>query len=341
MPWSCVPGGRGRCRFLLPPLGSSLPSRPSRCVLRVVPPGCPFPSPAGAPFYAVCAFRGLGPVCPSGPRGVSPACVCPRAPAAYAPPPPSGSSWRAHHEGARGRGRLSPGCGAPGVGPSPTPMGTRHQPHSARSGELAFRAVGEARGRPGVGVSCLRVGVRGWALSPARPPVLGACGPGPLPTCCWCGGGVGVGTRNQPHIALLRADCARFGTCTREPGGGTACLRVGRPGLGALPRLTARPWGVRPGPTTHPSWVRGVRAWGPVTNSTTCALVSWLCALWGERRVPRGRAPLVLVWGVRGRALTHARLSVLGACGRGPLPTGCGCGGCGRGDLVPTPQGAH
>ena len=53
-------GGLGRCRFLRLSLGSALPSRPSPFVLRVVPPGCPFPSPAGT--HAVCAFRGLGPV---------------------------------------------------------------------------------------------------------------------------------------------------------------------------------------------------------------------------------------------------------------------------------------
>ena len=62
------------------------------------------------------------------------------------------------HEGAR-VGRLLPGCGASGVGPSPTPtarplgglpgptthwlsvQGTRHQPHGARSCELTLRAL--------------------------------------------------------------------------------------------------------------------------------------------------------------------------------------------------------
>ena len=53
-------GGRGWCRFLLLPLGSSLPLHPLWCVLRVVLPGYPFPSPAGTPFHAVCAFRRLG-----------------------------------------------------------------------------------------------------------------------------------------------------------------------------------------------------------------------------------------------------------------------------------------
>ena len=43
-------------------------------------------------------------------------------------------------------------------------VGTRHQPHSARSCELVLRAVGAARGRPG-GAPLARVwGVRGRAL---------------------------------------------------------------------------------------------------------------------------------------------------------------------------------
>ena len=46
--------------------------------------------------------------------------------------------------------------------------------------------------------------------------------------------------------------------------------------------------GVRPGPTTHWLWVRGVRARGPVTNPTARALASWLCALWGRHEAARG-----------------------------------------------------
>ena len=80
---------------------------------------------------------------------------------------------------------LAVGVGGAGVG-------TRHQPHSARSGELALRAVGAARGRPGGAPPAWVWGVRGRALSQPRP--------------------------------LVRS-------------------------------------GVRPGPTTHWPWVRGVRAW--------------------------------------------------------------------------------
>ena len=68
----------------------------------------------------------------------------------------------------------------------------------------------------------------------------------------------------------------------RVAGGGASCLDVGRPGSGALPPLTARPLGGLLGPTTHSLWVRGVRAWGRVTDPTARALASWFCALWGR-----------------------------------------------------------
>ena len=51
----------------------------------------------------------------------------------------------------------------------------------------------------------------------------------------------------------------------RAPGGGASYLGVGRAGSGTLPPPTSILWGVRPGPTTHWLWVRGVWAWGRVT----------------------------------------------------------------------------
>ena len=79
---------------------------------------------------------------------------------------------------------------------------------------------------------------------------------GPLPTRCGCGGCGRVDPSPAPWHALLRAELARCGGDTRAPGGGACCLFVGRPGLGAHPRLTARHWGVQPGPATHWLWVR-------------------------------------------------------------------------------------
>ena len=66
-------------------------------------------------------------------------------------------------------------------------MGTRHQPHSARSCELALRAVGAARGRPGGALPAWVWGVRSRALSHLRLPAFWAGCRGPLPTGCGCG----------------------------------------------------------------------------------------------------------------------------------------------------------
>ena len=150
-------------------------------------------------------------------------------------------------------------------------MGTHHQPHSARSCDLALPAVGVAQGRPGGAPLAWVWGSRGQALS------------------------------HPPSLVL---------------------------------------WAVRPGPTTHWLWVRRVRAWGPVTNPTARALVSWLCPLWGRHEGARGGRllPGCGASGV-GRSAIPDRSS-FGACCRGPLPTGCGCGGCGRGDPSPTPPRA-
>ena len=375
------------------------------------------------------------------------------------------------HEGARG-GAPCLGVGRPGSGALPPPtarplrglsgptthwlsvrggagVGTRHQTHSARSCELALRAVGEARGRPGGAPPTWVWGVRGRALSHPRLPALWVGCRGPLPTGCGCGGvqawgpvtnptaralaccgggmrapgggasclGVGrpgsnalppptarplgglpgptthwlwvrgaaaVGTRHQPHSArscvlwgrhegarggrllpgcgasgvgrsptpglpalwagcrgqlpagcggrdpsltpqraLLRAGFARCGGCRRAPGGGASCLGVGRPGSGALPPPTARPLGGLPGHTTHWLWVRGGCGPGDPSPTPQRAL---LRAVGAARGCPGG-APPAWVWGVRGRALSHPRLPALWAGCRGPLPTGCGCGG--------------
>ena len=96
------------------------------------------------------------------------------------------------HKGAGGGGRLLPGCGASGVRRSPTPnrpslggaagaryplaldagglgLGTCLQPHSARSCELALRAVGAGRGRPGGGGGLLPgSGASGLGRSPTH-----------------------------------------------------------------------------------------------------------------------------------------------------------------------------
>ena len=124
------------------------------------------------------------------------------------------------------------------------------------------------------------------------------------------------------------------------PEGGASCLGVGRPGSGALPAPTTRPFGRAAGAHYPLAVGAGAAGVGPVTNPTARALASWLCALWGRHEGARGGRflPGCGVFGA-GRSPTPD-LSSVRACGRGPLPTGCGCRGCGHGDPSPTPERA-
>ena len=100
--------------------------------------------------------------------------------------------------------------------------------------------------------------------------------------------------------------------------------------------------GGRPGPVSpYLAWgyalpVGWVRAWGPVTIPTARTLASRLCALWGRYEGAQGGRflPGCGVSGV-GRCPTPDHSSFW-ACGRGPLPIGCGCRGCRHGDPSPT-----
>ena len=241
--------------------------------------------------------------------------------------------------GRPGSGALPPPTACPLGGlPGPTThwlwvrggagVGTRHQCHSARSCELALRAVGAARGRPGGGASCLGVGRPGsGALPPPTARPLGGLR-GPTTHWLWVRGGAGVGTRHQPHSArscelALRAVGAARG---RQGGAPPAWVWGVRGRALSHPRLPALWAGCR-GPLPTGCGCGGVRAWGPITNPTARALASWLCALWRQHEGARGGAPPAWVWGVPARALSHPRLPALWAGCRDPLPTGCGCGG--------------
>ena len=278
-------------------------------------------------------------------------------------------------------------------------VGTRRQSQSARSCELAVRAVGAAGGRPEGDSSCLGAGrpgfgararptARPWGVRPGpathwlRVRGVWVWGPVTNPTaralaswlCALWGrhllpahrasgvgrsstpdhpslgraagarhplavdaGGVGLRTRHQLHSARFCELALRaVGAARGRPGAGVSCLSLACPGSGALPGPNARPWGVQPGSNTHWLLVWGVWVWEPVTNPPVRALASWLCAPWGRRKGARGGASVACVWGIRGLTLSHARPPVLGACGRGPLPTDCWSGGCGPEDPSPT-----
>ena len=355
-----VRGGWGRClvlclpRFPLPAprfLRLCVAGRPVRVSLIL------------ARWYAIpcglCVPRARS-GCPSVFPRVSFVFVCARALAASAPPPLPGLVWRARlarsrcwalvgpFHSVRAPPRVLPRSRAPfgllggGTARSRFPLpglglraprgvgagvGTRHQPHSARSCELALRAVGAARGRPGGAPLAWVWGVRGRALSHPRPLALWACGRGPLPTCCGCGGVRAWGPVTNPTArALASWLCALWGR-HEDARGGRLLPGCGDPGSGALPPPTTRPLGVRPGPTTHWLWVWGGAGVGTRRQPHSAGSCVLALRAVGAARGRPGGAPLAWVRGARGRALSHPRPLALWACGRGPLPTGCGCGG--------------
>ena len=140
-------------------------------------------------------------------------------------------------------------------------------------------------------------------------------------------GGCGRGDPSPaPQRALLRAGFARCGGSMRVPGGaplawawGVRCRALSRPRLPAL-------WAGCQGPLPTGCRCGGMRAWNPSPTPQRALWRAGFARCRGGMRWPRG-APLAWAWGVRGRALPHPGLPALSAGCRGPLPTGCGCGG--------------
>ena len=235
-------------------------------------------------------------------------------------------------------GRLGPPstcCGRGCVG-----VGAQHCPPGLHA-LWGLRAVGVVGGRLRGGVACHLFGgrlVSGAVPPPAARPLGRAAGvPRPVcPGCGRCGCGDPAPT---PQRAPLRAGVARRGGGGRvSPGGVLFAFVRGVWGQTLpLPRLPALWAGCR-GPLPTCCGCGGVPAWGPTTNPTARALVSWHCALWGRHKGAQGGRllPGCGAFGVgispdsdcrpSGRAAgAHYRLAV-------------GAGGCGRGDPSPTPQ---
>ena len=235
------------------------------------------------------------------------------------------------HEGTRG-GRLLPGCQASGSGRSPTPdrpssgpaararyplavgrggvgVGTRHRPHRARSCELALRAVGAAGGCPEGALLAWVWGVRALALSHSRPPVLRACGRGPLSSGRGCGGaGRGV-PPPTPQRALLRAGFARRGGGTRAPGGAPLAWL----------------WGVRVWALSHsqPAILRACGR-GPLPTGCECGV-----GVGARFSLPPSPVPRFVVCGPRFTGFRHRmavvawHLSLSHGCGQWRVSLAC------------------
>ena len=219
------------------------------------------------------------------------------------------------------------------VGAGDARVGSRHQPRRARSCELALRAVGAGRGRPGGAPLAWAWGVQDRALSHPRPHLLWGVRPGPTTHWLWVRGRRAWGPVTKPTArALASWLCALWG---RHEGarGGASCLGARRPGSGALQPPTACPLRLAAGahyPLAVGARGAGVRICHYSKNARSCELA--LRAVGAARWRPRGRLlPGCGASGV-GRSPTPNRSS-FAACSRGPLPTGCGCQGCGRQDL--------
>ena len=269
------------------------------------------------------------------------------------------------HEGARGEGGLLPGCGASGVGRSPTP----ECPPSGRAAgahyPLAVGAGGCGRGDPSQTPQCalLRAGFArygGHMRVPGGAPlawVFGASGVGRSPNPDCPPSGRAAGAHYPPAVRARgcgRGDlsptpqCALFRPCFARCGGGSRAPGEGR----LLPGYGVCGVGRSPTPDCPPSWraagahyplavgAGGCRPGDPSPTPQRALSRDGFARCRGGTRAPRGGAPPAWVCGVRGRALSHPRLPALWAGCWGPLPTGCGCGGCARGDPSPTPQRA-
>ena len=220
------------------------------------------------------------------------------------------------HEGARG-GASCLGVGRPGSGALPPPtaralgglpgpttywlwvrggagVGTRHQPHSARSFQLALHAVGAARGRPGGGASCLGVGRLGWSAVPPRLPALWAGCRAHYPLAVGAGGCGRGDPSPTPQRALLQAGFARCGGGMRVPGGGRLLPGCGASGVGRSPTPDCPPSGRAAG--AHYPLAVGAGGCGHGDPSPTpqhALLRARFARCWGGTTAPGGERHLL------------------------------------------------
>ena len=315
-----VPGGGASCLGLGRPGTGALPPPTSRPFGRAA--GAHYPLAVGAggagvgtrhqPHSARSCCCGEGMRVPGG--GAS--CLGSGRPGSRALPPPTtrpfGRAAGAHYP-------LAVGAGGVGVG-------TRHQPRSGRSCELALRAVGATRGRLG-GRLLPGCAASGDGRSPTPDhPSFRACGRGPLPTYHRCGvraWGPGYLWHLVPcrrSSCVVRASRVRgirwplwLGICPRAVvvAGGVPLWRASWPRVGApllvrsgrsrcsgqLFRLRGafpHPWGCRP----RLYWVAARGTWRPAENRAHCACCwplprerRWACSASYPLGAPRWGCP--------------------------------------------------
>ena len=313
---------------------------------RAVPGGsCPSAFPAAVPCSAYLARGGVA-------RSLPPLALL-----GVARPPagrPAFVCWLftlwGRHEGTRG-GRLSPGCGASGVGRSPTPdrpsFGACSRdplPGGCGCGECrrgvpspkplrallraGFARCGGDTRAPGLGRLLPWCGASRVGRSPVRDrPSSGACGRGPLPTGCGCGGCGRGDLSPYPQRALLRAGLARCGGCTRVPGGGRLLPGCGASGVQRSCTPDCPSFGAcGRGPLPTGCGCGGCGRGDPSPTPRRAPLRAGFPCCGGATRAPRGGASCLCVGRPGLGALPPPTARLLGRAARGPLPTGCGCG---------------
>ena len=231
-----------------------------------------------------------------------------------------------------GRGR----CGR--ADPAPAPQRAPLRADAARCG-------GGGRASPGGPPSTVVRGAWCQALSPPRPLVPRSVQPGFCDPCVPGAVDAGVWTQHRPLSvrpcgpALLAVGVAEG----RPPGGvpstvvrGAWCQAL------SLPRpLVLR--SVQPGlgSATRVSRARSMRACGPSTGLTACALAGRRCSLWGWRKgVPGGGAFHRCEGRLVSGAVPPPAARPPERAARVPRPACPGRGQCGRVDPAPAPQRA-
>ena len=236
-----------------------------------------------------------------------------------------------------------PGYGDPCVpGAVGAGVGTQHRFHSVRPCGPRCSLWGWRKGVPGGGGAFHRC--EGPLRSGATPPPIARPLGGLLGSAthvlgarvCGCGG-----PTLSPWPACPVGAACRGGGGGPCPGG-VACHRCeGRLVSGAVrcPDRSSFGAGSR-GSATRVSRVRSVRAWGPSTGPTACALAGRRCSLWGWRKGVPGGVPSTVVRGVCGEALPLPQLPAHWAGCWGPPPACCGRGRVGVG-AQHCPLGLH
>ena len=164
----------------------------------------------------------------------------------------------------------------------------------------------------------------------------------PRPVCPGCGRCGRVDPAPAPQRAPLRAGVARYGGGGGASPGGCLPSLSGAPGVRRCPSPGCPSSGAgSQGSATRVSRVRSMRACGPSTGPTACALAGRRCSLWGWRKgVRRGGVFHRCEGRPASGAVPPPAVRPLERAVRVPRPVCPGCGRCGRGDPALAPQRA-